>query len=629
MIEIDLSLTLPLPWEGASFQTKQIGGINFLVGPNGSGKSQFVRSLSVELRQKGWRTRLLGTDRLAGMEQTNAFTDIRHDPFDQGLAKDIFNYIKEAGGSGAGIDAIVLLGERMDLLIQVEATLSHLFDRDIMLEWDSGRLVPKARRRGNNTLYRLDKEECHGIKELVVLLTHLYDDQSQVLIIDEPELNLHPQYQAFFLEEARKVAGNPTSDGNKKTLFLVTHSPFILELRSVDDLRSIISFDLSYSVPKQIHSLDVSCSESFVRRLSGHHKQLFFSDNPVFVEGIYDAWIVQGIMESFGASIAGAGSCLIDASGVEEVNQYLKLSQGLGKNAHFLYDLDALFIGKLRRCIDDDETIQSFLVTAGLGDNFGQYFGQLEQKTIALVDKLLSGSFTPQLMALKTFLGKLGPRSQWQKGQLAKARVALITAISKYKEDVISISSQVEVDDIQARLAQILAALEEQHIHVLPGGTLERYLPLFKGVEFDPTPEQKRDAVLAELDAMTNITSEDELASRYMDLYSAVRGFPSKTSVNLDMVLRRRLSTYIHDLQQTVAEYPNWGHEQVQSRMNSTLPEYADVFSIRQFEHQLGKEFRATISVANLLNQGSKIVQVTDQTIAGMGSFEIKSAEPD
>ena len=139
----------------------------------------------------------------------------------------------------------------MDLLIQVEGTLSHLFNREIILDWDSGRLVPKARRRGDNVQYRLDREECHGIKELLVLLTHLYDEQTQYLIIDEPELNLHPQYQAFFLEEVRKVAGNPSTDSNRKALFLVTHSPFILDLKSTDDLKAIISFDLEYTIPKQ------------------------------------------------------------------------------------------------------------------------------------------------------------------------------------------------------------------------------------------------------------------------------------------------------------------------------------------------------------------------------------------
>ena len=83
---------------------------------------------------------MLGTDRLAGMEQIHAFTSIVHDPFSEGLDKNIFQYLKAAGGQGAGIDAIVLLRERMDLLIQVEGTLSHLFDREISLDWDSGRL---------------------------------------------------------------------------------------------------------------------------------------------------------------------------------------------------------------------------------------------------------------------------------------------------------------------------------------------------------------------------------------------------------------------------------------------------------------------------------------------------------
>lgn len=115
----------------------------------------------------------------------------------------------------------MLLAERMDLRIQVEATISHLFDREVILdEWDSGRLIPQARRRGGDTRYRLDREECHGIKELLVLLTHLYSDEHQCLIVDEPELNLHPQYQSFFMQEARKLAGNPSTGVNKKVLFL-------------------------------------------------------------------------------------------------------------------------------------------------------------------------------------------------------------------------------------------------------------------------------------------------------------------------------------------------------------------------------------------------------------------------
>ena len=201
-----------------------------------------------------------------------------------------------------------------------------------------------------------------------------------------------------------------------------------------------------------------------------------------------------------------------------------------------------------------------------------------------------------------------------------------MTAISKYREDVVSESSEIEVADIEARLDKILAALEEKNIHVLPGGTLERYLPHFKGSVFDLTADQKRDAVFAELETMTNMTKEEDLASRYTDLYKAVRRFPSKDAVKLDLVLRRRLATYIHGLQQTVVDYPDWDQEKIQDRMNSILSEYAEVFSIQYFEQLTGNRFQATIMVANLLNQGPKIVEVTDQTNAGMGGFELKSA---
>ena len=75
--------------------------------------------------------------------------------------------------------------------------------------------------------------------------------------------------------------------------------------------------------------------------------------------------------------MAGTGSCIIDAGRAEEVNQYLRLCPGLGRNAHFLYDLDSLFSETLRACIKDDESVQSFLASAGLGNDFGKYCGHI------------------------------------------------------------------------------------------------------------------------------------------------------------------------------------------------------------------------------------------------------------
>ena len=402
MINLDLEITLPSPWHGESFELAQVGPINFLVGPNGSGKSQFARELIRQLQN----SRFLGTDRLTGMEQVRPLDWMYGDHFSGGLPKNRFDRFRQADMGGLGIGALVLLEEKIHLRIQVEAVLSHLFHREINLDWDSGNLVAMVRRRGDNASYRLDREECHGIKELCVLLTHLYDDGHQSLIIDEPELNLHPQYQAFFMREVRKVAGNPSGGDNKKLVFLITHSPFILDFKTPEDLRSVISFSLDHSVPKRLSTTNAisPSTSSLIKRLNAYQKQLFFADNPIFVEGILDAQMVTALMEARGLAVEAAGSCIIEAGGAEEVNHYLNLCLGFGKDAHFLYDLDSLFNGKLRSCIKDDENVQSFLATAGLGSSFAGYCGDLDKALKPLIDQLRTVPMPTQLKPLGDYL---------------------------------------------------------------------------------------------------------------------------------------------------------------------------------------------------------------------------------
>ena len=326
MIDEQITVPLPVPWPQGKFKTEVVGPINYLVGPNGSGKSRFAAELLSQLRSRPGGARLLGTDRLREMADPGTVGTYWGDHFRSGYAKSSFDQLRQAGAEGSGIDTILLLEDRMDLRIQIEATLSHLFGRDVVFEWDAGNLVPKATRRKGGESYRLDRDECHGIKELFVLLTHLYNHQHRYLIIDEPELNLHPQYQAFFMQEVRKVAGRPGGPREKKVVFLITHSPFILDLRLEDDIKSVISFDLDYSVPRQVASTSPEVSSAVVAtgRLNEHHKQLFFSDNPVFVEGHHDALMVEALMEARGVSAAADGSCIMHGFSVEDTPRFAR-----------------------------------------------------------------------------------------------------------------------------------------------------------------------------------------------------------------------------------------------------------------------------------------------------------------
>lgn len=630
MIDLNLLLEMPLPWMNQQFVLNQVGPINFLVGPNGSGKTRFAGALLNALRQFQGQSRLLGTDRLGGMSHPAAFRNFSSDPFAQGYAKNRFGYLRSAGEEGSGIDVIVSLEERADLRIQIEATLSHLFDREISLEWDSGNLIPRVRRHSDTLSYRWDRDECHGIKELLVMLTHLYDDQKQYLIIDEPELNLHPQYQSFFMQEVRKVAGDPSTDGTKKIVFLVTHSPFILDFKSEEDLRGVISFDLEYSVPRQVHSLLPSNLpySTFMGRLNGHHKQFFFSDAPIFVEGIRDARIVEAMMEARGVSVAGAGSCIIDAGGSGEVSHYLELCKGLGKEAHFLYDLDSLFRGHLRSRIKSDESIRLQMAKAGHGKDLDTYCGSLDKKLTEVINRVLAEVVPRNLEPLVKYLQRFSPhRSNWDKQNLRRARTAVVTAISRYRQDMISVLSEEEVSDIEGRVEAIVAVLKERNIHLLPGGTLERYLPSYSGNEYAPTEDAKQRAMEDEIQVLSKPMTEAELAARYEDLYEAVCSMPSKTDVDVDPTLLKYLSNYIHALQQIVINNPEWQLSQIQTRLNTSQPEATTVFSVQTFERYDGDRFEALIEIIEMLGQPKRVVQVSERTNAGMNDFQIEPCE--
>uniref|UniRef100_UPI0013C348B8 ATP-dependent nuclease n=1 Tax=Rhizobium terrae TaxID=2171756 RepID=UPI0013C348B8 len=543
------------------------------------------------------KARLLGTDRLTdmGFQGFGLFGD----NLSGGYQKMYFPQFKNAGETyGSGIDSFIILEERPDIRVKVEATLTDLFGRKISIEWDSGNLVPKATSSVSGEKYRLDREECHGIRELLVLLTNLYNDEHKYLIIDEPELNLHPQYQAFFMQEVRKVAGKPEAGKNRKVIFLITHSPFIIDVRNSDDLASVISFSSNHDVPVSISDASKRLV-SLIPRLNVHHKQLFFSDNPIFVEGILDAQMIEAIQERRNFSITSAGSCLIDVGGCEEVTKYVEFCRSLKKSAYFLYDLDSLFIGNLRQCIQADGTVSDFLAQLGLGSKFGQYCGQLDQRLSEAVQKIRESSdASPEIVGLKTYIeglatgdGKLVDRN------LAKARVALLIDLRERRDMISNIIGATLAADIDGRLNQVIELLRTKNVFVLSGGALEHHLPLYVGDRYHLADASKVAAVSAEVAELSLGAHDGELEARYGELFENIARLPAKAPVDTDSVLIGYLADYVHDVQGRIISNPDWGAEQLNAFFAASSSGIAKLFQVSDFKKTGEKQFVATVTV--------------------------------
>src|SRR3990167_1062522 len=180
MYQIDLKLNLQVPWKNENFEMSEIGYINYLVGANCTGKSQFSEQLKNFFNPRGLKCRVLSADRLNGMgfsSKTNVDGyAVSQSNFHDGFSKQLFSHYKSGAESmDTGADAFVILEEKLDLKIKIEAILSQVLHRDIRLEWDSGKLVPMTYNVKQAVEYEL-KKESHGIKELLILLTHIYDD---------------------------------------------------------------------------------------------------------------------------------------------------------------------------------------------------------------------------------------------------------------------------------------------------------------------------------------------------------------------------------------------------------------------------------------------------------------------
>ena len=610
MYPIDIKLNLQVPWKNENFEMSEIGYINYLVGPNGAGKSQFSEHLKFFFDSKNLKCRILSADRLTGFGFSSKNINSGHgnyvvsqSSFHDGFNKQNFSHYKQGAESmGTGTDAFVLLEEKLDLKIKIEAILSQILYRDLRLEWDSGKLVPMTYNVKQATEYEL-KKESHGVKELLILLTHLYDDSHKVLIIDEPELNLHPQYQAFLLEHIRKVSGNP--DDGKKIIYLITHSPFILDFQTIDDLKSVTCFHNDFRKPSFIENLDPTDEEKIkqiIPKLNVHHKQLFFANTPIFVEGIFDAQFIKAIQEKRGVSLEGSGSTVIDVGGNEQLSSYYLLSKLLGKKSLFIYDLDSIFFSKqLRINAEGSDEINQFLIDLGIGSNFKDIWGQFD----STLKNLKSDLITKESL-YKSYIEQLDTDKKEK-----KEAYALLVYLKHFRDEANGKATHSsKIDLLLNQLNNVINSFEEIGVYILNNGAMENYFPSYDGDKFNIDDNKKRDCLNAEIDWMINeCQSNNELKTRYGELYEIMEKLPSGDKIDYKKVIESNLKDLIHKIQKGLSE----------DKINdeSSLPSY------------IGKEwnsYQRILAISNL-NKEHQTFTITLQDLWGFGERVINIAK--
>ena len=618
MNSIEITISIPQLWGGEQFVKSEWNDINLIVGANGTGKSLFAEQLKNQLTQKGYSTRYLNAERLSGFEK-RSYDYFTNDQLKQGLNISRFNDYKRLGEQfGLSTSAFVILKERLDIKIQIEAFLSDIFNKTIRFVEEGGYLKPKMQDIQGGSEYNLKEQECHGLKELITLLTFLYDDTKECLILDEPELHLHPQFQSFFMSEIRRLAGNPKSDPTKKIFFIITHSPYFIDLRTIEDLKNVIVFKNKH-VATFIHSIegqDEYIIKKFLPRFNTHHKQFFFSENPVFVEGYTDQQLITLIYDKLGKNIGASGSSIIDVGGKDELGVFYKLCEKLRITPIIVADLDALFKGKLREVLCESSQANRYIQENGIGESLANEIGELETKLGIVADNLIDKTTDNHnvihlITHLKSFRNENGKIDD-----IEHYRLSLLLGILRFKdviENVIDDNKKPALNYIPARLQQLIIAAKQSNVYFIDIGEIEHY---YTQSEINYLNIAKKDVVFhKERDFILN-SDLQTIQATYTKLIDLLEEIIPCVNVTLIEHIRYILIEWIQKIQSAVVrgEIESIEHLKNNARVNYTL--FNQILEVDEFQYNGASAFKCKILISNKLDSNNIVVEFDENTTA-------------
>lgn len=241
-----------------------------------------------------------------------------------------------------------VLREEPDILIRATAFIQRALSRRIELRERAGYLDPVVI--AGDTEYSLLRDEGHGLRELVVLLTATYRSDWSLLVVDEPELHLYPSMARIWLAELERECR-----ATDRRALIVTHEPQLVRPTSAEHLDALWIFRHGRApanvgtavLPAQRDRVTASLREN-----PSLISDLAFSPRPVLVEGVHDVAALTTALNRVAPPESVAQTDLIPTGGSSGVAMWYEIANNLGLEVRAVADLDALFSADLKRALD-------------------------------------------------------------------------------------------------------------------------------------------------------------------------------------------------------------------------------------------------------------------------------------
>ncbi len=172
---------------------------------------------------------------------------------------------------------------------------------------------------------------------LVISILRTFEERRKkgaILLIDEPEMFLHPQMQRSLYKTLRQI-------GETNQVIYATHSPHFVTVPEYHEILVTRKSSDGTFVCRSSLPPDAKRREKLIKELDPERNELFFATRLLLVEGDTEKLALPEYAKQLGLDLDRQGATIVEVGGKRDLYEFAKIACSFGIPTGVLYDEDS------------------------------------------------------------------------------------------------------------------------------------------------------------------------------------------------------------------------------------------------------------------------------------------------